>query len=481
MTIDKKDIQGFLLKGYGKMRATRYFLLRLNDRILAKKWLENLSNSVADGEHKPAEKCLNVAVTHPGLVALGLSADNLKDFSKEFKEGLDTDHRNRILGDLGTNGAENWEFGYNKKRANKDPLFTEDNIHFMLMVFARDEEILKIYCREIEEEFKEHKLEIIVPLDGCLLEDNKIHIGFRDGISQPSIAGVDSDKHPNNTVATGEFILGYKNEYGVYPDTPFIYDDKQGDVSLLPIDPGGSGKRDLGFNGSYLVYRKMEEKVDAFWGYTNEKTKKDNGEPNIDESIKLASKMVGRWPNGSPLAKFPDKMPEGLSNDDNFGYQPDDKEGLKCPFGSHMRRNNPRDAFEDNSPELSVKLTKKHRIIRRGRSYGEPLVSSPTNHHPKDKIGLHFMCFNADISDQFEFVQHTWANFPRFENLYNDPDPITGVRDVAMTGEKLVQNFTVQAEPVNKCYKDLPLFVNVKGGSYFFFPSISAIRYLSTI
>lgn len=91
------------------------------------------------------------------------------------------------------------------------------------------------------------------------------------------------------------------------------------------------------------------------------------------------------------------------------------------------------------------------------------------------------MCFNADISDQFEFVQHTWANFPRFENLYNDPDPITGVRDVAMTGEKLVQNFTVQAEPVNKCYKDLPLFVNVKGGSYFFFPSISAIRYLSTI
>jgi hypothetical protein len=89
------------------------------------------------------------------------------------------------------------------------------------------------------------------------------------------------------------------------------------------------------------------------------------------------------------------------------------------------------------------------------------------------------MCFNADIAGQFEFIQHTWANFPRFQNLYNDPDPIIGVQE--LNGEDIQQNFTVQAEPINKCVMDLQRFVTVRGGAYFFFPSIAAIKYLSTI
>jgi deferrochelatase/peroxidase EfeB len=189
--------------------------------------------------------------------------------------------------------------------------------------------------------------------------------------------------------------------------------------------------------------------------------------------------MIGRWPSGAPLVKFPDADPGVLSDDDDFGYQPDDVLGQKCPFGSHMRRSNPRDAFEDNNSKKSIKLTNKHRIIRRGRSYGEPLVSTPTDHHAKGDIGLHFMCFNADISNQFEFIMHTWCNFPRFGMLYNDPDPIIGVSDVPEKDRQ--QNFTVQEEPVNKTSMDLRRFVTIRGGAYFFFPSITAIKYFSTI
>jgi deferrochelatase/peroxidase EfeB len=90
-----------------------------------------------------------------------------------------------------------------------------------------------------------------------------------------------------------------------------------------------------------------------------------------------------------------------------------------------------------------------------------------------------FTCFNADISRQFEFIQYTWANYPKFKQLYNDPDPIIGVRENPEPG--LQQNFTIPQEPVSKMVTNLQRFVKIKGGAYFFFPSITAIRYLATL
>ncbi|MNJ97481.1 Dyp-type peroxidase family protein [compost metagenome] len=459
------------------MRATRQYLLTMTDPVLAKEWLSKISNTISDGNHNPQTTCLNLAITANGLRTLGLYEENLHGFSREFREGIDTDHRNRLLGDLGSSSPQNWEFGANSENS-KDKALADTNIHVMLMVFAKNEATLQEYCQEIEPVLSAHKLQILMPLDGCLLKDNKVHLGFLDGVGQPAIEGIHSGSNPENTVATGEFLMGYKNEYGVYPDTPFIVKE-QGDLHLLSLDAAGSGKRDLGHNCTYLVYRKMEERVDVFWKLMNENTKNEDGSLNETESIKLASKMVGRWPNGAPLVNYPDKEPEGLNTEDNFGYHATDTAGQKCPFGAHIRRNNPRDSFEGNTASRSLKLTKKHRIIRRGRSYGEPLVGTPTHHTAEGEIGLHFMCFNADIAGQFEFIQHTWANYPRFENLYNDPDPIIGTLDIA--DETLIQNFTIQGEPVNKCIENLQQFVTIKGGAYFFFPSISAIKYFSTL
>ena len=53
--------------------------------------------------------------------------------------------------------------------------------------------------------------------------------------------------------------------------------------------------------------------------------------------------------------------------------------------------------------------------------------------------------------------------------MYNDPDPLIGVSDIKVS-EKLTQNFTVQDNPVNKTYTELPHFVTIKGVAYFFFP-----------
>ena len=124
-------------------------------------------------------------------------------------------------------------------------------------------------------------------------------------------------------------------------------------------------------------------------------------------------------------------------------------------------------------------LTRRHRIIRRARLYGDPYEGSPTHYTPEGEVGLLFTCFNADISRQYEFIQYTWASYPKFKQLYNDPDPIIGIRENPEPGTE--QNFTIPGTPVNTYITGLQRFVTVKGGAYFFFPSLTAINFLTTI
>ncbi len=86
--------------------------------------------------------------------------------------------------------------------------------------------------------------------------------------------------------------------------------------------------------------------------------------------------------------------------------------------------------------------------------------------------GILFIAINADIARQFEFVQQTWLNSPIFQGLDNDKDPIVGDNDGST-------RFTIQDKPANRRLEGLQRFVTVKGGGYFFLPSIRALRFLA--
>lgn len=471
--LELKDIQGYIIRGYSHMMFSRYVFLKIEDAQKAKEFIASQINSLTTAEYiddksKLSDTSLNIAFTAIGLKAIGLHEENVKTFSTEFREGMDTPHRQRILGDTDSSAPENWRWG----------AIYQQPVHISLMVFGKNKDICLQYYQTLKLQYETHGLKEVIYIDGQTLPFNKEHFGFRDGISQPAIKGSGRYGLPDNTINTGEFILGYKNEYDVFPDTPLL-NKEQGNMNLLQSDAGGSGMKDLGKNGSYLVMRQLEENVELFWNFMNEKTKNADGSINEKESIKLASKMVGRWPSGAPLTKFPDADPGVMTDDNDFGYAKYDKDGTKCPFGSHLRRCNPRDNFEDNHAKLSLKLTKKHRIIRRARLYGEPHLGSPTNTKPEGEVGLLFNCFNADISRQFELIQFTWAASSKIKQLYNDPDPLIGVKENPIDNQP--QNFTIQSCPVNKTIEGLPSFITTKGGGYFFFPAISAVRYLCTV
>ena len=472
-TLELEDIQGFIVRGYKHMQFSRFVLLMITDAAAAKKFINSISDVITNAAHVPnkadlPQTSLNLAFTSAGLKALGLNEKNMQHFTREFREGMTTEHRQRLLGDFGRSAPKNWRWGGT----------TNDPVHLSLMIFGRNEDICMNYYRQLQQQFSNSGLQELMQLDGQTLSHNKEHFGYRDGISQPTIIGSGRTGPSNDQIKPGEFVLGYKNEYDVFPDSPLLAAE-QGDYNLLPTDAGGSGKKDLGRNGSYLVMRQMQQDVNSYWTFINNQTQNEDGTVNMEESLKLGAKMMGRWQSGAPVVKYPEKDPGAYSDDNDFGYMNLDKDGTKCPFGSHLRRSNPRDNFEDDGSKESWRLTKRHRIIRRARLYGEPYEGSPTNLTPNGEVGLLFLCFNADISRQFEFIQYTWANFPKFKELYNDPDPITGVRETPEHGQE--QNFTIQDTPVSRVITDLQRHVHIRGGAYFFFPSITTIRYLTTI
>jgi Dyp-type peroxidase family len=476
--LELTEIQAYLFSEYKEMGSSKYYLMQVKDASAAKKFLAFISDSITHANATIKETCLNIGFTCNGLIALGYNKEeNIHSFSREFREGMVTSHRQRLLGDFDSSDPSKWQWG--------GP--ANERVDLILMVFGKNNAVAENYFQSLKQKF-EPGFSVVHIIDGKPLPNDREHFGFRDGVSQPVIKG--SNVAPvgnNNDINPGEFILGYQNEYDIYPDAPLLK-APQGSPELLQDNPSGyiddsTGKsfKDIGRNGTYFVLRQLEQNVNGYWSFLKKQTTDEHGNINNEEATKIAAKMMGRWPSGAPLVKHPDKDPgPSIDSDDNsFSYTKEDKDGEKCPFGSHIRRMNPRDHFEESPPGVSLKLTRRHRIMRRVRSYGEDFIGSAKNHKPNGEVGLLFGCFNANISKQFEFIQYTWANSPKFKKLYDDPDPIIGVRECPVTGVK--QNFTIPQKTVNKVIPDLQRFVTVKGGAYFFFPSISTLKFLGTI
>jgi Dyp-type peroxidase family len=449
VSIELDDVQGLFARGYGELRSAAFLLLAVDDPPAARAWLGRLG--VTPASEKPAERAVQVALTSAGLERLGLPAEALAQFSNEFVTGMTTPHRQRILGDIDASAPAGWDWG----GPDGPP------IHALLLLYARDEAGLA----ELEGGQALDGLSVVGRLDTADL-DGFEPFGFRDGISQPFVEGLSKTGPKETTVRAGEFLLGYPNEYGRYTDRPLV-DDAGG---VLPRDGEGSGRGDLGRNGSYLVVRTLRQDVSAFWRFAD-------GAAGGDAAARerLAAKMVGRWRSGAPLVLAPDADDPSLADANDFAYHEADPRGARCPVGSHIRRSHPRDSLDPRpGSSRSWEVNRRHRLLRRGREYGPPLS-------PEDALrgddgadrGLHFICLNANIQRQFEFVSHTWLNNPKFAGLYDDTDPVVA------PSSPVGGTFRINGEGVRERVTGVPRFVTVKGGAYFFLPGLRALRYLA--
>jgi len=450
VTLQINDIQGLVLSGYGHLDEAAYLFLQVTDPAAARQWLTQMTPEIATAANWPQDDAgkaikpdtrINIAFTHPGLTALGLSAATLASFSSEFKEGVTGVERSFILGDTEESAPEAWEMG----GPNNPP------VHILLILFATAPDALISLRERFRATFTAGGLTEIYNQNSSRLPENREHFGFRDSISQPAIEGSPQTVAAGQEVIrAGEFILGYQNEYALVPPMP---------------DPPK-----LGINGTYLVYRKLAQNVAVFQDYLKQAAK---GDP--IQMTYLSAKIVGRWPSGAPLALTPEYDDPALGDDttrnNNFKYAAADPYGYATPIGSHIRRTNPRDAVEGSATD-SLTTSKRHRILRRGRAFGPAFTDSadPNADQPR---GTLFIALNADIQRQFEFIQQTWVGDPKFSGLYNDKDPLIG-------NSKGDNQLTIQREPVRKALLNIPRFVVVRAAGYFFMPSITALGIIAS-
>jgi Dyp-type peroxidase family len=380
--------------------------------------------------------------------------------------------RAQRLGDIGINGPDQWEFGGPTGNA------PAERIHVLLMLYGDSTTTLNPLYAKQKESAEAAGLTVVWSEQSTDLPNSHEHFGFHDSISQPVVEDSGQAAADNEApLKAGEFILGYANEYGLTPLSPQVAPTLPG-ANLLPLlddNPLRNPQRDFGRNGTYLVFRKLEQDVAGFWRFMAAQTNTGHPAEDARRAERLAAKCVGRWPSGTPLVLAPEQdVPQPAAKPDNtFLYFNADSIGLRCPLGAHIRRANPRDALQP-SPAESLTTVRRHRILRRGRDYG-PLLENPRSGTDDGiKRGLLFIALNANLARQFEFIQQTWLSNPKFDGLHDNVDPLLGGNDRAPNN-----SMTIPVDPARIRVTGLPRFVTLRGGGYFFLPGIRALTFLA--
>jgi Dyp-type peroxidase family len=435
--LELEDIQSGVLRPRPTPFAATYIIFRIDDRSAGRELMRRLStvvDSAAHADSRVRDTWVSVSLSFQGLKALGVPEASLDSFPPEFREGMAA--RAKRLGDVGESSPEKWEA----------PLGSAD-VHVVLTAISPNAEHLEAALNRAREAYRQLPgITAIWRQDCQAAPDEKEQFGYKDGISHPAIegSGISGSNPQERPVKAGEFVLGYPDEISDSPSIP------QPEILFR--------------NGSYVVFRKLHQRVAAFRQYL-----KENSSSRDSEEL-LAAKMMGRWRSGAPLALCPMHDDPSIGVDpkrnNDFLFKADDAIGYKTPPGSHIRRMNPRDA--DVAGMVRI-----HRMIRRGTAYGPVLPPDIMEDDGVDR-GIMFAFVGANLRRQFEFAQSEWMNDGAFFGGKSDKDPISGSGNGTGT-------FDVPRRPVRMRLKGLPRFVVTRGGEYCFLPGLRALRWLGDL
>lgn len=259
--------------------------------------------------------------------------------------------------------------------------------------------------------------------------------GYRDAISQPLFFERDLGERGKREGAAATVAGGKWSSFAPLS------------LVLVP-DPHGKSKES---HGTYVAYRKLRQKVDLFYDQAKRLADAAPELPNGQRltANEVADRLIGRRVDGTPL--------DGGPNLNDFVYPNDSV----CPMHAHVRKVNPRDTW-----------ARPHRIVRRSTVYGPklgrdaegrpilPVQRDSTQDANQPDVGLLFFSCQADINNQFEFLQAQWANDVRSgADTVIGQLPPGGQNRISLNGS----GPSLPYEPV----------VEVLAGDYFFAPSIS--------
>jgi Dyp-type peroxidase family len=435
--LDLHEIQATVLRPRPAPYFGTHVGLRIDDARAGRELLRRLIPHVdsAASWSQARSSWLSVGISHAGLEALGVPQDSLRSFPEAFRVGMAA--RAAQLGDKGVNDPKNWEAPFGNRQ-----------IHVALSAFSDSMEKKQRMLTFAREQYEKLAGVSVVLTDHFGAQPGDLNsLGYKDGIDQPEIEGSGVPSRPGfgRPIKAGEFILGYPGEAGVPLPMP------QPDV--------------LGRNGTFVGLRKYQTRVGAFNRFLHA-----NGSTEQEREL-LAAKLVGRWRSGAPLTLAPDVDDPALGADpkrnNDFDYA-NDTRGRQVPFGCHIRRMNPRDTELTRLSDINI-----HRLIRRGTTFG-PAYDPNALSTADDEVprGSYFLFISAKAMATIEFLQQEWINDGDFIGAGSERDPIIGLQEEGAT-------FTIPREPVRHRIHGIETFNVLRGGDYFFMPSLSALSWLA--
>jgi Dyp-type peroxidase family len=467
--IDYADVQGTILRGY-RVDHARHFILSITEPAGARRVIAALVDgngglpritTAAPWAVKP-DCFVNVGFTAAGLARLGVTEAQLATFDASFQQGATNTAIAQKVGDVNASAPANWIGGLGDGAA----------VHAVLTLWVhKNRAVLNRVTAALTAAFEGY-ITVLSTHDARALPDNRVHFGYRDNIAQPTVQGAPARKRPMKdaqcVVPTGEFLLGYPNASG-------------GTYSVQPAE--------LSRNASYAAFRILEQDSAAFEAFLATHAPTVGLEPEM-----LAAKVCGRWRNGNPIVLDPDGtspcLPVQQLND--FHYRDDDdpamddRLGLKCPAGSHIRRTNPRDSSVTGAGAII------HRIVRRAMPYG-PEYDPADKRSAGRRRGLIGYFINGSIFNQFEFLQAQWVQKADFVMSCTQPwAPQNGNAHWNISGEDVFLGVNLPAKssftlPVagppagNQAVKGFESMITTRGGAYVFMPGITGLRYLAAL
>ncbi|MGZ3338356.1 MAG: Dyp-type peroxidase [Reyranella sp.] len=513
--------QGIVVSGFSDLPAARALFLMCDwpengpgAGVVAGKgaWLKALAAiaPITDSDGKD-ERAASIAFTWTGLQKSGLAAEALASFSQPFREGMYQEDRLRRLGDRIRDewqrpvieGGPRWSGNTPVKddRTLTGPdkgepprqVITPITVHALLLLYEKDAKAVQDWADAAEAALAAHNVRIVHQLALDLQLDAKgiarEHFGFADGLSQPIPYGTDdggkddtivlgngqpAPRDPWHGVPLGEILLGHLNAHAEDAPGPLVADDLLARTSDLTQQGAPEGFFNFGLNGSYMVVRELRQYVARFWNSLADNAARIRAHDPAATQVTadwLAERVVGRNVDGHMLCPSGFLAPDEYDLPQNaFGFIETDPHGHGCPVGSHVRRANPRDSLAKDAASAQTLLdaANNHRILRRGRKYGPPAADRQSDDGAER--GLLFICLNADIARQFEFVQQTWILNKNFATLYDETDPLVGPKG----------GFTIGEQPLRRIV-DVETFIQTAGGEYFFLPSLPALKYLASL